>query len=152
MTNSNILNKLMSTSINKINLQIITPEKIAYKNKADQISLPTENGEITILANHIPLISTMKHGELVIKNEGKEIPMAVCSGFVEVRRNSIIIMTDIAERVEEIDEQKAKEAKEKAQDLLKEKDRMSDVAFADATALLEKSLTRIRVARKRKRR
>jgi F-type H+-transporting ATPase subunit epsilon len=130
----------------KINLQIITPEKIAYKDKADQITLPTRDGEITIMANHIPLISTMKHGEL------KEIPMAICNGFVEVRGNCIIIMTDIAERVEEIDEQKAEEAKKKAQDLLKEKDRLSDVAFADATAILEKSLARIRVARKRKRR
>lgn len=136
----------------KINLQIITPEKIAYKDKADQITLPTGDGEITILANHIPLISTMKHGELVIKNDGKEIPMAVCNGFIEVRRNCIIIMTDIAERVEEIDEQKAEEAKKKAKELLTEKDRMSDVAFADATALLEKSLARIRVARRRKRR
>ena len=142
----------MSTSINKINLQIITPEKIAYKDKADQVTLPTGDGEITIMANHIPLISTMKHGELIIKNDGKEIPMAVCNGFIEVRKNCIIIMTDIAERVEEIDEQLAKEAKKKAQNLLKEKDRMSDVAFADATALLEKSLARIRVARKRKRR
>ena len=134
----------------KINLQIITPEKIAYKDKADQITLPTGNGDITIMANHIPLISTMKHGELVIKNDGREIPMAVCNGFIEVRGNCIIIMSDIAERVEEIDERKAEEAKKKAEDLLKEKDRMSDVAFADATAILEKSLARIRVARKRK--
>ena len=141
----------MSTSTNKINLRIITPEKIAYKDKADQITLPTGDGEITIMANHIPLISTMKHGELIIKNDGKEISMAVCNGFIEVRKNCIIIMTDIAERVEEIDEQLAKEAKKKAQDLLKEKDRLSDVAFADATALLEKSLARIRVARRRKR-
>lgn len=141
----------MSTPTNKINLRVITPEKIAYKDKADQITLPTEDGEITVMANHIPLISTMKHGELIIKNDGKEIPMAVCNGFIEVRKNCIIIMTDIAERVEEIDEQLAKEAKKKAQDLLKEKDRISDVAFADATALLEKSLARIRVARRRKR-
>ena len=142
----------MSTLTNKINLQIITPEKIAYRDKADQITLPTEDGEITILANHIPMISTMKHGELVIKNNGKEIPMAICNGFVEVRGNCIIVMTDIAERVEEIDEKKAEEAKKRAKDLLAEKDRLSDVAFADATALLEKSLARIRVARKRKRR
>jgi F-type H+-transporting ATPase subunit epsilon len=136
----------------KINLQIITPEKIAYKDKADQITLPTRDGEITLMANHIPLISTMKHGELVLKNDGKEIPMAVCNGFIEVRGNCITIMTDIAERVEEINEQKAEEAKKKAQDLLKEKDRMSDVAFADATALLEKSLARIRVVRRRRKR
>ncbi|MCK5084430.1 MAG: ATP synthase F1 subunit epsilon [Candidatus Pacebacteria bacterium] len=142
----------MSTLTNKINLRIITPEKIAYKDKADQITLPTGNGEITVMTNHIPLISTMKHGELVIKNDGKEIPMAVCNGFIEVKKNNVTIMTDIAERVEEIDEQLAKEAKKRAKELLAEKDKMSDVAFADATALLEKSLARIKVARRRKRR
>ncbi|MDF1498418.1 MAG: ATP synthase F1 subunit epsilon [Patescibacteria group bacterium] len=134
----------------KINLQIITPEKVAYKGEADQVTLPTREGEITILANHIPLISTMKHGELCIKNGNEEIPMAVCNGFVEVKKNNITIMTDIAERVHEIDEEKAKEARKKAEDMLKEKDRMSDVAFADATAILEKSLARIKVLKKRR--
>lgn len=134
----------------KINLQIITPEKIAYNGEADGVSIPTESGEITILANHIPIISTMKHGELIIRNESKEIPMAVWSGFIEVKKNCIIIMTDIAERIEEIDEKKAEEARKKAEDLLKEKDRLSDVAFADTTAMLEKSLTRIKVVRRRK--
>ena len=141
----------MSTPTNKINLQIITPEKIAYQAEADQVSVPTGNGEITIMANHIPLISTMKHGELVIKNNSEEIPMAVCNGFIEVKKNCVKIMTDIAERVEEIDEQKAKEAREKAKNLLKEKDRMSSVAFADATALLEKSFARLKVAKRKRR-
>lgn len=141
-----------NANIMKINLQIITPEKIAYSGKVDQVSLPTEEGEITILANHIPIISTMKHGELVVKNNNEEIPMAVWNGFIEVKKNCIIIMTDIAERVEEIDEKKAEEARKKAENLLKEKDRLSDVAFADATALLGKSFVRLKVARKRKRR
>ena len=135
----------------KINLQIITPEKTAYEGKIDQVTLPTADGEITILANHIPLISTMKHGELTIKNGGEEIPMAVCNGFIEVKKNRIIVMTDIAERAEDIDEQKAQEAKKRAQESLKEKDRMSDVAFADVTATLERSLARIKVARRKKR-
>lgn len=135
----------------KINLRIITPEKVAYQAEADLVIVPTSEGEITIMANHIPLISTMKHGELIIKNNNEEIPMAVCNGFIEIKKNRVTIMTDIAERIEEIDEQKAKEAKEKAKELLKEKDRLSDVAFADATTLLEKSFARLKVARKRKR-
>ena len=136
----------------KINLQILTPEKIAYANKVDQVSVPTKEGEITILPNHIPLVSLMTHGELLIKKDSKEIPMAVWGGFIEVRPNSeVVIMTDVAERVEEIDERKAEEARQKAEDTLKEKDRLSDVAFADAAAILEKSLTRIRIARKYKR-
>jgi F-type H+-transporting ATPase subunit epsilon len=140
----------MSTP-NKINLQVITPEKVAYKGEADQVTLPTRDGEITILANHIPLISTMKHGELIIKNGSEEIPMAVCNGFVEVKKNKITIMTDIADRVEEIDEAKVEGAKKKAEDLLKEKDRMSDVAFADATVALERSLARLKVIKRKRR-
>ena len=135
----------------KINLQIITPEKTAYEGKIEQVTLPTADGEITILANHIPLISTMKHGELTIKNGGEEITMAVCNGFIEVKKNRIIIMTDIAERAEDIDEKRAQEAKKRAQESLKEKDRMSDIAFADVTAALERSLARIKVSRRKKR-
>ena len=135
----------------KINLQIITPEKIAYEGEIDQVTLPTTDGEITILADHIPLISTMKHGELTIKNGGEEILMAVCNGFIEVKKNHIIIMTDIAERAEDIDEKRAQEAKKRAEESLKEKDRMSDIAFADVTAALERSLARIKVARRKKR-
>lgn len=136
--------------LNKLNLQIITPEKVAYEGEADQITLPTYDGEITVLANHIPLISAMKHGELIIKNDDKEIPMAVWGGFIEVRNSSIIILTEVAERVEEIDEQKAEEARKKAENLLKEKDKLSDTAFADAAAALEKSLARLKVARRKK--
>ena len=136
----------------KINLQILTPEKVAYTDKVDQISVPTREGEITILPNHIPLVSLMAHGELVIKNDSKEIPMAVWGGFVEVRPDEVVVMTDVAERAEEIDEQKAEEARQKAENTLKEKDRLSDVAFTDAAAILEKSLTRLRVVKKYKRR
>jgi len=136
----------------KINLQILTPEKVAYTDKVDQISVPTREGEITILPNHIPLVSLMAHGELLVKNDSKEISMAVWGGFVEVRPDEVVVMTDVAERAEEIDEQKAEEARQKAENTLKEKDRLSDVAFTDAAAILEKSLTRLRVVKKYKRR
>lgn len=140
----------MSTS--KINLQIITPEKVAYKGKADQVTLPTQDGEITILANHVPLISVIKHGKLVIKNNSEEILMAVWGGFVEVKKNDLIIMTNTAERSEEIDEERAQKARERAEKLLAEKDKLSDIAFADATAALERSLMRLNLAKRRKKR
>lgn len=135
----------------KIKLKIITPEKIAYEGEADQVTIPTHDGEITVLANHIPLVSSMKHGELIIRNDGKDIFLAVYSGFIEVKNNEVTIMTDIADRIAEIDEQKAEEARRKAEELLKQKDELSDVAFADATAALEKSLARLKVARRKKR-
>lgn len=136
----------------KLNLQIITPEKVAYKGEVDQVTLPAQDGEITILANHIPLISVIKHGKLVIKNGSEEIFMAVWGGFVEVKKNDLIIMTNTAERSEEIDEERAQKARECAEKLLAEKDKLSDVAFADATAALERSLMRLNLAKRRKKR
>ncbi|MFA7169820.1 MAG: ATP synthase F1 subunit epsilon [Candidatus Paceibacterota bacterium] len=133
----------------RIDLQIVTPEKIAFNGEIDQISLPTKNGQITILPKHISLVSTIKHGELIIKDGKNEILMAVYGGFVEVRKNQVRVMTDIAERIEEINIEKAEEARKEAQKRLQEKDRMSDVAFADTVAILEKSLARIKVARRK---
>ncbi|MDD3190649.1 MAG: ATP synthase F1 subunit epsilon [Candidatus Pacebacteria bacterium] len=133
----------------KINLRVVTPEKIAFEGEIDQISIPTGKGQITILPKHISLVSTMKHGELIIKSDEKEILMAVYGGFVEIRKNKMTVMTDIAERMEEIDEAKAEEARKEAQQRLLRKDQMSDVAFADTVAILEKSLARLKVAKRK---
>jgi F-type H+-transporting ATPase subunit epsilon len=134
----------------KIDLQVVTPEKVAFEGEIDRISLPTSEGQITILPKHISLVSTIKHGELIIENDKQEILMAVYGGFVEVRKNQVRVMTDIAERLEEIDEAKAQAARDEAKRRLLEKDQLSDVAFGDATALLEKSLARLKVVRKRR--
>lgn len=134
----------------KIDLQVVTPEKIAFEGEIDQISLPTKHGQITILPKHISLVSTIKHGALVIKHGKEEILMAVYGGFVEVRKNQVRVMTDIADRVEDIDEEKVRQARDEAKKRLKEKDQMNDIAFGDATALLEKSLARLKVVRRRK--
>lgn len=134
----------------KIDLQVVTPERIAFEGEIDQISLPTKDGQITILPKHISLVSTIKHGELIIKNDKEEILMAVYGGFVEVRKNQVRVMTDIAERLDEIDEKKAEEAREEAKRRLKDKDQMSDVAFADTVTLLEKSLARLKVAKRKR--
>jgi F-type H+-transporting ATPase subunit epsilon len=133
----------------KIDLQVVTPEKMAFSGEVDQISLPTRDGQITILPKHVSLVSTIKHGELIIKNADVETLMVVYGGFVEVRKNQVRVMTDIAERIEEIDIEKAEAARQEAQRLLQEKENMSDVAFADTTALLEKSLVRIKVAKRK---
>jgi len=136
----------------KIDLQVVTPEKIAFKGEINQISLPTKNGQITILPNHISLVSTIEGGELIIKNDKEETLLAVYSGFVEVRKNQVRVMTDVAQRVDEIDEEKAQKARDEAQKRLTQKDQMSDVDFADALRQLEKSLALLKVAGSIKRR
>lgn len=133
----------------KLDLQIVTPEKMAFEGEIDRISLPTDEGQITILPKHVSLVSTIKHGALIFKNGGQETIMVVYGGFVEVRKNQVRVMTDIAERVDEIDLEKAEEARRDAQRKLEQKEEMSDVAFADTVAILEKSLAKIKVARKK---
>jgi len=133
---------------NKIKLKIVTPERTVYESEIDQLTLPTQEGEITVLPNHIPLISVLAPGELIAKADGEEITMAVSGGMVEVRRNEITILADTAERAEEIDLKRAEEARERAEKLKEERIQFDEVQYATAAAVLEKNLARIRVARK----
>lgn len=134
--------------VNKIKFKIVTPERTVLEDEVDQLTLPTQEGEITILPNHIPLISVLAPGELVAKTNGEEIAMAVSGGMVEVRKNEITVLADTAERAEEIDIKRAEEAKARAEKLKEEKIRLDETEYATAAALLEKNLARIKVARK----
>ena len=126
----------------------MTPEKTVFEDEIDQLTLPTQEGEITVLPNHIPLIAVLQAGELVAKKGGEEIAMAVSGGMVEVRRNEITLLADTAERAEEIDISRAEEARARAEKLKDEKIRMDETEYAAVAALMERNLTRIRVAKK----
>jgi F-type H+-transporting ATPase subunit epsilon len=132
----------------KIKFKIVTPERTVYEDEIDQVTLPTADGEITVLPNHIPLISVLASGELVAKYGGEEIAMAVSGGMIEVRKNEITILADTAERAEEIDMQRAEEARERAEKMKDEKIRMDETEYAAVAALMERNLARIRVAKK----
>lgn len=133
-----------------ISFQIATPEKVVYKDKIEKVSLPTEMGEITILPGHIPLIANLAAGEMQIYKDGVPTPYAVSGGFVEVRPgNEVIVLADAAEHVEEINIERAEEAIARAKKLMEGLHR-DDVKFAEAAAVLERSLARLRVARKRR--
>ncbi len=132
----------------KIKFKIVTPERVVFEEEVDQVTLPTQEGEITVLPNHIPLISVLQAGELVAKKNGKEIAMAVSGGMVEVQKNELIVLADTAERAEEIDLARAEEARRRAEKLKEEKVRMDETEYAAVAAALEKNLVRIKVAKK----
>ena len=133
----------------KIKFKIVTPEKTVFEDEIDQVTLPTAEGEITVLPNHIPLISVLVPGELdIITGAGKETVMAVSGGMIEVRKNEITVLADTAERAEEIDLARAEEARKRAEKLKEDKIRMDETEYATAAAILEKNLARIKVARK----
>lgn len=134
----------------KITFQIITPEKVVYQDEIDQVTIPTKQGQITVLPHHIPLISIIEPGELIIKNNSQEVPVFISGGFVEVRKgNKIIILADSAERVQEIDETRAEQARERALALQKEKF-TDDIKFGEAAVALERALARLKIVRKHK--
>jgi F-type H+-transporting ATPase subunit epsilon len=132
----------------RIKFKIVTPERTVYEDEVYQITLPTAEGEITVLPDHIPLISILVPGELVIKKDGQELAMAVSGGMIEVRKNEMTILADTAERAEEIDIKRAEEAKARAERLKEEKIRLDETEYATAAAILEKNLARVKVARK----
>ena len=131
-----------------IELKIVTPDRVLLQETVEGVSIPTVEGEITILPEHLPIIAAMKPGELRIKKEGKESFFAVTRGVVEVDGKLITVLVDAAERAEEIDEKRAEEAKERAKALMTEK-RTDEELFTNASAELERALSRIKIARKR---
>ncbi len=128
-------------------LKIVTPEREVLSDEVDQVTLPTADGEITILAHHIPLVSVLKAGELLIKKGSEVIPFAVSGGMIRVSETGVTILADTAERVEEIIEERARAAHETAKKLLDEK-KFDAAEYATIAAKMEKELARLHVARK----
>ena len=133
----------------KIKIEITTPERKVFSEEADQISIPTQMGEITVLPEHITLVAVLVPGELRILKDNEEILMAVAGGFIEVLPNKVTILADSAEHAEEIDEKRAEEARQRALELQKEK-RFDDQEFAALSVQIEKELARLKVVRKKK--
>jgi len=128
----------------KIQFEIITPERSVLKDEIDQITVPTKEGEITILPNHIPLISVLTAGELIIKKGEEVTNLAVSSGVIEVRPGSeLYIVADTAERAEQIDIARAEAARQRAEELMKQQ-QIADVDYARIQAKLEKELARLK--------
>lgn len=128
-------------------LRILTPERVLYDNPIDQVTLPSASGEITVLPKHVGLVGILRPGELVIRSGAETVPLVVSGGMFQVRSHGITILADTAERIEEINEQRAEEARERAEQLLKEK-KFDTEEYAAIAAKIEKELARIRVVRK----
>jgi F-type H+-transporting ATPase subunit epsilon len=140
-----------------IKLKIMTPEKIIYQNDILEITLPTEAGELTLLPDHMPLVTIAKTGEMRLKNlDGEMLPMSISGGIVEVRgsdndkniETEIIILAFQAELATEIDIYRAEEAYGRAVKAMEEAQNEKDIDFAKFQALIDKELNRVRVAKK----
>jgi F-type H+-transporting ATPase subunit epsilon len=132
----------------KLFLEIITPTKVVLSEEVDEITLPTVNGEISILPNHIDLLTKIKPGEMTIHRNGKIELFAITGGFLEISSNKVSILADHAIHADNIEIAKAEQAKERAEKAMK--DKASDKDYAVANAELRKALLELKVARKHK--
>lgn len=132
----------------KLQLEIVTPLKTVYKEEVDEIVVPTINGQITILPQHVGLLTKIQPGELLIKNNSSLQSIAITGGFIEVANNKVTILADYAVRSEDIEVAKVDEARKRAEMLLKEKLEVRD--FAKAEGELRRTLLELKVAHRRK--
>jgi F-type H+-transporting ATPase subunit epsilon len=133
-----------------IKLKVVTPEKTVVDLEVYQATLPIEDGEVTILPEHVPYVGALKAGEIMLRREmnSESESLATSGGFVEFHDNTMVILADTAERAEEIDLARAEEARKRAEELKKERVQMDDEEYARTAALIEKEMARVRVAKK----
>ncbi len=129
-------------------LQIITAEREVFSGEVDAMAAPGLEGELGILPNHAPLMTLLQPGELMVRAGGEESYLALTGGYLEVLGNQVIILADAAEDVDEIDEARAQEAVERAQQRMA--NRESDVELEQAAASLRRAQVRVTVARRRR--
>lgn len=130
-------------------LEIITAEGQVYSDEVDVVVAPGIEGQLGILPHHAPLMTVLQPGELMVRKDGVESYLVVTGGFMEVLGNKVTILADAAENSEEIDEQRAQAAVERAQERIRH--RGSDVQLEEALHSLRRAQVRVGVARRRRR-
>ena len=134
-------------------ITILTPEKTLLSEEAQEISLPTPQGEITILPGHIGLVTQIADGEVRVKTKNKTQFFAVTSGFAQMQENILTLLADYAVRSEDINTQKVLEAKKRAEEQLKkQKENLSERDFAAAQAEMRRAILELKVSSKRRNR
>lgn len=131
---------------NQLKLEIVTPEAKIYSEDVDMVTLPGVEGEMGIYPMHVPLLTQVAAGEVVALKGGQDFHLAVGEGFVQVTSDRVAIMTDMAIKAEDIDENKAEEARKRAEARLKEK--LGEEEMAAVNAALVNSLAQLKVKRR----
>ena len=134
-----------------LKLKVVTPDKIITDEVVDSISLPTTSGVITVLNKHVPLVSTIKAGEMIIRKAGSGVGYSVYKGLVNVRPHfkgitEVVVLLERGEMVDELDVERAEEALKRAEAMRDEK--IDDEDFSLFEGLVEKELNRVKIAKK----
>jgi F-type H+-transporting ATPase subunit epsilon len=127
-----------------LQLEIVTPERLVEKDTVSEVQIPGKDGYLGILPGHAPLITELGVGEIKYRGDGMEYRLAVAWGFAEVLSNKVTILAETAERASEIDVNRAREAKRRAEEHLRTADEESETD--KALNELARADTRIAVA------
>src|SRR5436189_1815467 len=130
-----------------LRLEIVTPEKTAYSEDVEMVTLPGSEGELGVYPNHVPLLTTIHPGELRVLKSGKEIFLAIGEGFVEITGTTVSVLTDMALDVTAIDENAAEAAIARAKAAMKED--LGAEEIASVQAALSKAMAQLHVKRRR---
>jgi F-type H+-transporting ATPase subunit epsilon len=131
-----------------LKLEIVTPEKTAYSEDVEMVTLPGSEGELGVYPNHVPLLTTLNPGELRVLKGGKETFLAIGEGFVEITASTVSVLTDMALEPSVIDESAAEAAVARAQAAMKDDLGKEEVAAVQAS--LQKALAQLHVKRRRR--
>lgn len=129
----------------KLQVSMVTAEGSLLDQEADFIVAPGRDGELGVLPRHIPLLTPLRAGEVMVRSGGEDHYFFVSGGFLEVLPEKVVILADAAERADEIDEARAERARKAAEEAL-----ASQETNADAAAALERAVFRLKVAELRR--
>ncbi|EIJ80320.1 F0F1 ATP synthase subunit epsilon [Bacillus methanolicus PB1] len=131
-----------------IKVSVVTPDGPVYESDVEMVSTKAQSGELGILPGHIPIVAPLQIGAVRLKKGGKTEYVAVSGGFLEVRPDQVTILAQAAETSEQIDVERAKRAKERAEERLRAQNK-GDIDFKRAELALRRAINRISVAERR---
>ena len=131
-----------------LKLEIVIPGAVAYSQDVQMVTLPAVDGQIGIFPHHVPLLTRVVPGEIIVLKDGQQDFLAVGGGLVEITGDHVAIVTDMAIAAKDIDEAKVEEARQRAAARLA--DKISDEEVATVNASLARSLAQLRVKRRQR--
>jgi F-type H+-transporting ATPase subunit epsilon len=132
-----------------LTLEIVTPEGVQRYDAVEMVTLPGVVGEMGVYPQHVPLMTQMVPGEIVVHKDGRDVFIAAGGGLIEVTAKRVSVLTDLAVEADRIDEAKAEEARRRAEARLQEKLSAEEVASVNAS--LARSVAQLRVKRRQRR-
>ena len=131
-----------------LQLEIVTPERLVERDIVQEVQIPGKSGYLGILPGHAPLITELGVGEITYKADGMEYHVAIAWGFAEVLPDKVTVLAETAERAENIDVERARKSKERAEERLRSAG--AEVDFQRALTALDRANVRLEVAQHRK--